>query len=158
MLKKGQQLPDEHHILRRVPWSRLLKDGDDNVIGFFPDAFKLRDGEPDLSVSWVEHHQGPTHEERVAQCIVELRKANIRKTKKKLGTKTGFGIAVVGRVKEVCARAPKQIRIVYTPGDIGSHSSIENLPRDDERLREALATEAFAERVMNVDIPGYDLP
>ena len=153
MVKKGQRLPDEHHVLRRVPWARLMRDGDGNVIGFFPEAFALRDHEEDLSVNWVEYHDGTTHERRIAQCVRELRQASARNNKT-IGPKTGFGIAKVLKVKEVCGGLARRVRIVYTPSSIGSHSSIKDLPRDDMGLLEALATQAFTERVMNNEIPA----
>jgi hypothetical protein len=55
---KGKNLPDEDHVIRYVPWGRLRKDEDDNVLGFLPQAFQLRPEEDYLSVNWVEYHDG----------------------------------------------------------------------------------------------------
>ncbi len=154
MLKTGQQLLNARHVLRRVPWARLRRDDHDNVLGFLPSAFELRDGEEALSVNWVEYHQGATHAERVVQCVAELRAAAGRQGKQ-IGQKAGFGIADVGRVRDVCSGRLKAVRIVYTPTqEIPSHASIKKLPKDDFELLEALAADAFTEMVMNRDIPA----
>jgi len=51
-------LPDEDHVMRFVPWGRLRKDEDDNVLGFLGDAFKLKPNEDHLSVNWLEYFGG----------------------------------------------------------------------------------------------------
>ena len=130
MVKEGQRLPDEHHVLRRAPWARFIRDGDGSVIRFFPEALVLRDHEEDLSVSWVEYHDGTAHERRVAQHVRELRQASAR-INKAIGPKTGVGIAKVLKVMGVCGGLARHARIVYTTSSIGSRSSIKELPRDD---------------------------
>jgi hypothetical protein len=44
--------------MRYVPWTRLRKDEDDNVLGFLGDAFKLKPNEDHLSVNWLEYFDG----------------------------------------------------------------------------------------------------
>lgn len=58
MPTKITPLPDEHHVMRYVPWGRLRRDGDDDsiVLGFLPQAFQLRPDEEYLSVTWVEFY------------------------------------------------------------------------------------------------------
>lgn len=150
-LRRGQQLPDDHHILRRVSWVRLRRNADGEVVGCLPQAFELRENEQDLSVSWLEHHNGVTHAERIGQSVIELRVAS-RRCGTKIGPKCGFAVACVRKVKEVCGGLRKQIRIVYAPSDMASHAVIKNLPRDDMSLLEAFAAEAFTEVVMNKDV------
>ena len=58
MQAKITNLPDEHHVMRYVPWTRLRKDEDDNVLGFLGDAFKLKPNEDHLSVNWLEYFDG----------------------------------------------------------------------------------------------------
>lgn len=152
MLGRGQQLPGDHHILRRVSWARLRRDADGEVIGCLPQAFELRENEQDLSANWLEYHDGVTHAARIGQCVVELRSASLRGGTK-IGPKCGFAVACVRKAKEVCGGLRKQVRIVYAPSHIASHAVIKNLPRDDASLLDAFATEAFTEMVMNKDIP-----
>lgn len=151
MLTRGQQLPDDHHVLRRVSWARLRKDADGEVVGCLAQAFELREDEQDLSVNWLECHDKGTHAEKIGQCVVELRAAS-RRDGTKIGPKCGFAVARVRKVKEVCSGLRKQIRIVYAPSHIASHSVIKNLPRDDITLLEAFAVEAFTEVLMSKDI------
>jgi hypothetical protein len=51
-------LPDDHHVVRYVPWARLRKDEHENVIGVLGAAFRLRDGEQYLSATWAEFFSG----------------------------------------------------------------------------------------------------
>jgi len=147
MIKKGQSLPDDDHVLRHVPWQRLLRDGNDKVLGFLPQAFQLRDGEESLSANWLENCDG-THSNKIQQTVSELRAAI------KVGPKSAFGVAQVGKVKEVCKSNNRaHIRIVLAPTkSIASHVEIKELPRDDIQLLTMLATEAFIELVHNKSI------
>ncbi|MGT2502529.1 hypothetical protein ACVOMS_20245 [Bradyrhizobium guangxiense] len=47
-------LPETDHCVRYVPWARLRKDEEDNVIGILGAAFRLRDEEDYLSATWAE--------------------------------------------------------------------------------------------------------
>jgi hypothetical protein len=55
---KGKNLPDEDHVVRYVPWGRLRRDEDENVLGFLPQAFQLRQEEDYLSVNWLQYYDG----------------------------------------------------------------------------------------------------
>lgn len=154
-LKRGDFLPDEDHVMRHVPWQRLRKDGDGNVLGILAEAFALRPENPlrpaeeSLSVNWLEYFEG-THAERATQCIQNLRVAKeIKKS-----SKCAFGIGKIGLIKEVGNKYKAPIRIVYAPTkpDNLSHSAIHKLHSDDLSLLDAIASEAFCELVHNVDI------
>lgn len=147
MLGKGQQLHDDHQIMRYVPWSKLRKDGDDNVLGFLGSAFELRDTEEYLSVNWLEYYPG-NHSDQIEQCIKEFRDAfGVRR-------KSAFGVANVRKVKDLAQSNGKAIRIVYTPSQTHpSHTSIQKLPRNELSLFEALAADAFTEMILNSEIP-----
>src|SRR5271169_6779329 len=97
-MKKGgrsKNLPDEDHVIRYVPWTRLLKDEDENVIGFLPQAFQLRADEDYLSVNWLQYYDG----DREAQ--IRLSVWAIRSTfEKSLGAKSAFAIGNVAKVKK----------------------------------------------------------
>ena len=148
MMNKGQQLLDGHHVMRYVPWAKLRRDGDDNVLGFLPVAFELRATEESLSVNWLEYFPGD-HQNQVADCIKEFRNSNFGVKKK-----SAFGVANVQKVKDICQGSGKTIRIVYSPSPNNlCHVSIQKLPRDEFAIFEALAADAFTEIVMNAQVP-----
>lgn len=147
MLKKGKDLPDEHHVIRHVPWTKLRKDEDENVIGFLPQAFELRPDETYLSVNWLEYFDGD-QQQRIQEAVRAYRKnAHVRK-------KAVFGVANVGKVKEIChSTGATAVRIVYAPTiDHPSHAAITNTPRDDLALLDAMALDAFVEAVRNANV------
>ncbi|MGH6680563.1 MAG: hypothetical protein ACREDL_16905 [Bradyrhizobium sp.] len=143
---KGTNLPDEDHILRYVPWTRLRRDSEGNVLGFLPQAFQLREHEEYLSVNWLEFQEGdrPT---RVRLSVWAMRDSFERP----LGAKSAFAIGNVGRIKEICQAAGSRIRIVHEPDEPKNrgHSAIRRLPRENLTLLEALAADAFVERADN---------
>lgn len=147
MLNKGQQLLDVHHVMRYVPWSKLRRDGDDNVLGFLTAAFELRATEESLSVNWLEYFSG-SHQDQLTECVNEFRGSFSVKSK------SAFGVANVRKVKDIFQGSGKAVRIVYSPSpDNCSHASIQKLPRDEFALLDALAADAFTEIVMNAQVP-----
>lgn len=147
-MEKGANLPDDHHVMRYVPWSRLLRDEDDNVVGFLAQAFALRPDEESLSVNWLEYFGGD-RKTNIRDSVLEF-----RRTLTKVGRKSAFGIASVKKIKDTCsATAGVKVRVVYEPGKNNpAHSGIRHLPRDDLNLLDALAAEAFSELVRNSDV------
>jgi hypothetical protein len=147
MPQKVANISDDDHVVRHVPWGRLRRDEDDNVLGFLPQAFERRPDEDALSVGWMEYHEDPAT--RTRDTILEIRKART------VGGKSAFGIARVGRVKEVCLSAGNvKVRVVHEPLDNWpSHSGIRLLPREDFDLLEALADDAFSEMILNQAVP-----
>jgi hypothetical protein len=151
---KGQNLPDEDHVIRYVPWGRLRKDEDDNVIGFLPQAFELREGELYLSVNWLEYHEGD-RDTQIRLSVWAIR----GEFERPLGAKSGFAIGNVAKVKQTCQAAGSRVRIVHEPvTNNPGHAAVRRLPRDDMSLLDALATDAFTEAVNNSDIPDNDKP
>lgn len=146
MVAKGKDLPDQDHVIRHVPWSKLRKDEDENVIGFLPQAFELRPEEAYLSANWLEYFGGD-HEQRIREAVRAYRKkVTVRK-------RAHFGIANIGKLKEVCRSSGATVRIAYWPTtDHPSHAAIRNYPREDLSLFEAMAVDAFAESVRNADV------
>jgi hypothetical protein len=145
-INRGMVLPDPNHVVRHVPWNKLQRDEHDNVVGFLPQAFALRENEDGLSVNWIEHFEG-CHEERIVKTIQEIRKAiNVK-------PKSAFGVSKVGAIKQTCRNAPKAIKIVYWPNDNNvTHSLIRHLPMDDISLLDELSREAFNILIRNSDI------
>jgi hypothetical protein len=143
---KIANIPDEDHVMRHVPWSKLRKDENDNVLGFLPHAFERRPAEDYLSVSWVEYYTDPAT--RVRDAVWGVRQARA------VGGKSAFAIGNVGKIKETCLSAGNaKVRVVPEPkDDWPAHAGIRRLPRDDLDLLEALATDAFTEIVLNETI------
>ena len=77
-------LPDGDHVMRHVPFARLRKDEDGNIVGFLPDAFALRPDEKELSVNWLEHFRG-THKKNIHSSVEIFRKT------RDVGGKSAFG-------------------------------------------------------------------
>lgn len=147
MQAKITNLPDEDHVMRYVPWTRLRKDEDDNVLGFLGDAFKLKPNEDHLSVNWLEYFDG----DRDMKIQASVR---VFRNTMDIGGKSAFGIGNVSKIKEVCRANGANVRIVYEPRDDNkSHSGIRRLPRDDFTLLEALAADAFVELIHNAAVP-----
>jgi hypothetical protein len=147
MMDKGANLPDDHHVMRYVPWSRLLRDEADNVIGFLSQAFALRQDEESLSVNWLEYFGGD-RKSNIRDSALEFRRNY------KVGKKSAFGIANVKKIKDTCiATAGVKVRVVYEPSRKNpAHSGIRRLPVDDLTLLDALAADAFVELVQNSDV------
>jgi hypothetical protein len=148
---KGKNLPDEDHVIRYVPWSRLLKDEDQNVLGFLPQAFQLRPEEEYLSVNWIEYHDG----DRATQ--IRLSVWAIRDSfDKPLGQKSAFAMGNVAKIKTTSQAYGSRVRVIHEPilPNNPGHSAIRQLPRDDLNLLDALAADAFTDRVSNSDIPS----
>ena len=152
-MSKVTPLPDTDHVVRNVPWSKLRRDEDDNVLGFNPDAFQLRPDEnsdngweTSLSLNWLEFFQDP--DTRLRDCVWAMRKT------RKVGTKSRYAIANVLKIKEICAARDVKVRIVHEPRDEDkSHSGIRRLPPEDMKLFAALAEEAFTGMICEIDIP-----
>ena len=139
-------LPDDDHVMRYVPWGKLRRDEDDNIVGFLGEAFKLRPDEDALSVNWLEYFEGD-REARIQASVRTFRSTH------RVGTKSAFGVGNVAKIKEVCRARSARVRIVYEPReDNQSHSAIRRLPRDDAILLDALAADAFAELIYNTVI------
>lgn len=144
---KGQKLPATDHVARHVPWKRLRKDEDDNVLGVLPEGFQLRPGELGMSVNWLEHYPGD-HQARLAAVIGNLR-ANLD-----IRPKSAFAIANVGALEHCCKQNGNSVKIVYAPTNrIPSHALVRDMSHDDLGLLALLADEVFTEFVQNKDIP-----
>jgi hypothetical protein len=133
--------------MRYVPWGRLRRDEDDNVLGFLPEAFQLRQEEKFLSVGWIEFFNNPAT--RVHESVWSLRNSV------KAGTKSAFAIGNVGKIKGTCLVRGAKVRILHEPtDDEPAHAGIRRLPRDDLILLAALAEDAFTEMIQNSSVPA----
>lgn len=146
-IHKGMKLPPTDHVARHVPWTRLRKDEDDNVLGLLPQAFQLRPDEPGLSVNWLEHYNGD-HKARIQAVVTNLR-ANLD-----IRPKSAFGIGNVGALESRCKNNGTPVKIVYAPtSGIPSHALIKDMHQDDLALLSLIAEDVFKELVYNKDIP-----
>lgn len=145
-MKKGAQLPEDHHVMRHVPWSRLRRDADENVIGILPHAFELREGESALSVNWVEFHAEEGVDPEVASIQAFRRTLDIR-------NRSAFGIGNVKEIADVTDERGRSLRTTYSPNSSNqSHSSIKGRPLEDEIAREKLAVRVFERFIKNSDV------
>ena len=143
-------LPDSDHVVRYVPWSRLRKDENDNVIGVLGAAFRLRDGEDYLSATWAEFFRG-THNERVSLAVKAIRASKVD-----VKPRSGFAVGNVGRVKSTCLADERKhkIRVIHEKTDDNqAHTALRFWPRDNEQLLELLAESEWSTTVLNKDVP-----
>jgi hypothetical protein len=136
--KRNRKLPPDNHIIRYVPWTRLRKNKNDEVIGILGDAFKLREGEQYLSATWLEFFNNLGEEPRI-----EAIRA-IRLTPLIVRPKSGFAIGKVSTIQSACMKYKvKNVRIIHSPNK-----------SNEAELFEHLATEAWAELILNEDVQG----
>lgn len=131
-------IPEEDHIIRYVPWKHVAKDADDNVLGIMGEAFRRRPGEDGLSVNWLERADAPA--------VSKLGKSvQLLTSGLKIGAKARVAIANVAEFKSVSRRRNAKIRIVHIPVEGNEpHSEVRQFPRDDDELLELLAVEAVS--------------
>ena len=144
-------LPDNDHCVRYVPWARLRKDEDDNVIGVLGAAFRLRDDEEYLSATWTEFFTGPTHNDRVTASIQAIRASQID-----VRPKSGFAVGCVSKIKQACFDDPRRhrIRIIHqAEPDNPAHTALRGWPKDNDDLLNLLAEEVWCDAVMNAAVP-----
>jgi hypothetical protein len=148
-------IADDHHVVRHVPYQKLLKDEDGNVAdsngaayGIFPQAFELREEDRNkLSVNWVEFFGKTTYPKNLDACIQDIRQNRGIKN----GARCGFGIGLVSKIKSVCHSSGfTKVKIVHDPTRGNkSHTSIIRLPMNDSGLMQSLAYDAFTEIMLN---------
>jgi hypothetical protein len=141
---------DDHHVIRYVPWAKLRKDEDDNVIGVLWVAFRLRDDEEYLSATWMEFFPG-TKSICVKGAVQAIRASNMT-----VSPKSGFAIGNVRAVKTTCAadRQKHKIRIIHEREDDNhAHAALRGWPRDNEDLLNLIADDIWNETVLNKNIP-----
>lgn len=145
-VRKNHPLPSTDHVARHVPWKKLRRDDDDNVLGLLPEAFELRPEEPGLSVNWLEYYSGSRSDQ--LQAIAQDVRA-----KRTIGPQSAFGIGNVGELKSQCKGLGVPVNVVYWPTDGNlSHSRMQYINNDLELLA-LIADEVFTDFVQNKDIP-----
>lgn len=94
--------------MRYVPLARLRRDEDGNVLGILPQAFAHRNGEDFLSVNWLEHFK-KDKASNLRDCV-DAQRATLN-----VGKNCVYAVAMVDKVKLVCVKKQKPVRIVYHP-------------------------------------------
>lgn len=119
---KGDDLPDEDHVVRYAGGSLVHEDGE--VDG---SAFLLRDAELGLSVNWLEYYRGLTK----PQQMNEVRRA----FQPSRGPTARFAQLNVGDTRRHLSRRLETCRIIHDPSPADekneadpSHSEIKGLP------------------------------
>lgn len=153
-IKKGNPIDDEDHVVRHVPFQRLARDSNGVTFGILAAALEVRPQDNHaLSVNWLEFYDG-THKDCIVATVRAFR-ARRAMEGSKVGPQSGFAVAKVGRVKQIGNDSDRRLRIVFSPSKGNpSHSLIQPLHSEETALLEALANEAFAELVINSNIPA----
>jgi hypothetical protein len=144
-------LPETDHVVRYVPWSRLRKDENDNVIGVLGVAFRLREGEDYLSATWAEFFNDSTHKARVSSAVKAIRASKVD-----VRPRSGFAIGNVGGVKSTCLadKRKHRIRVIHEAMDDNpAHAALRLWPHDNDALLDLLAEGEWSATVLNKDVP-----
>jgi hypothetical protein len=147
-------LRDEERVVRYVPWGKLRRDEDDNVLGSLPAAFALREDEEYLSVTWCEYFAGTPDES--LRCAIEA----IRGSAIKVGQKARFAVGEVGRLRRRAEGREKarKLRIIHEPEDDNqAHAAIRHWPREDDELLELLAEDEWSKLLTAADADALPL-
>jgi hypothetical protein len=143
-LRSGGQVPSkyllpEDRVIRYVPWGKLLKDEDDNVLGTTGAAFQLREGEEYLSVTWCEYFEGEP--DASMRCAVE----SIRASDLVVKPKGGFAVAAVGAIDQFMKFARRRLRFVHEAVDDNpAHTAVRGWVVDDIDLLDRLAEDVWS--------------
>lgn len=144
-----KKVPADDHVIRYVPWNKLRKDENDQVIGVLAEAFRMRDGEKSLSSTWMEYFSGEPEEQMVA-AVHAIRASNL-----KVKPKSGFAIGQVSAIQAECESRNYKIHIVHDPEeDNPAHATVAGLPRDDLQILECLAIGAWSDWRLNSAVPS----
>jgi hypothetical protein len=139
-------LKPEHRVVRYVPWAKLRKDEDDNVLGVLGVAFKLRPSEVYLSATWVDYFQSA---DPVVDAILTIRASDIN-----VRPKSGFAVGVVERIDGECKSRKHKIRYIHEAcKHNAAHTALRGWPKDDDELFECLAEDAWGTTLLNSSIP-----
>lgn len=108
-------LPDTHHIMRYVPYQRLLRHPEtDEVLGLTAGAFDLRPNDDGrISVTWIEYF-GAFGDEARRDAAAAHREDLLSK---KLSAKAAFAWATVDAVRRRGAEHGRALRVVHSPTD-----------------------------------------
>lgn len=134
-------LPDNDHVVRHVPANLVERDEETGVvIGVFPQAFALRDGEDYLSASWLEHFPG-SRDERVRLTVAAF--AAVRNVR----PRQGIAIGCVEDVRQACAGYRLNVRFCHEPNGNPAYTAVRRYRSESDELLELLSSEAWCDVV-----------
>ncbi len=130
----SKYLEDGDRVIRYVPWGKLRKDENDNVLGTIGEAFHLREGEEYLSVTWCDYFAGGP--EGDIRCAVEA----IRGSRLKVSPKGHFALATKAAIAAHMTSGGRKLRFVHERADDNeAHAAVRGWSNDDLELLERLA-------------------
>jgi hypothetical protein len=146
-----QYIDPKDDLMRCVPWGRLRKDENDDVVGIEASAFRLRTHGPAieeyLSAGWVQFFDGSL-DDQIVHCVKAF-----RKSRSPTSPKSGFAVGNVAAISAACETRGKKIRVIHEPtSDNAAHVAVRQWPLDDDLLFEELARSIWARLVLNKDI------
>ena len=129
---RGDRVPDQDHVARYCPFSKLSPDGQIQAT-----AFMLRSDEVSLSVNWLEFLECSSRDNE----IIEIRKIYSQKFRS-VGAQAKLAILNVGEMREnVLTRTQdrRNLEVLHEPlVNDQSHSEIYNLRPDEEFIAELI--------------------
>lgn len=143
----SKYIPNEHYLMRYVPYSKIARDENDEPVGLLPDAFKMRPGESYLSATWVDYFDG-SHQEAVADAVRCIRQSSLT-----VGAKAGFALGLVREISECCRARSRAIRIIHEPeDDNAAHVALRQWPVDDDELFHEMSVASWSRLIRNCDV------
>jgi hypothetical protein len=140
----GQNLADEHHVVRQVPYTRQIRNELDEFVGITHHAFTLPESHDYLSVAWCEYFAA-TPDEQLQSAVAQL------KTARGGGGKAVYWKCSVGEVRT--RLAPHEISAFHAPVEnYECHAGLGEWP-EDATLLETLAKDAIAEVFLAAHFP-----
>ena len=135
--------------MRYISPARIIWNANGKAAGIYPEAFKRRPAENGLSVTWLGYFS-ESHDDSIVTAIHSTRS----NTKLSVKPKSGFAIGNVGDILSSCeSYGSRNDRVVYLPSNNNNaHAEVKLLPRDDQLL-DLLATETWANLILNKDVP-----
>jgi hypothetical protein len=139
------KIDDAHHIGRHVSSGRLKRDENDRVYGVFPQAFRMRPDENELSGSWVEFFDG-SWQERVQRTLQAIRSVGLT-----IRPRDGIAISNVGSIHEACSVFDIRVRVLHESSKKNpnpAYAAVRGLPRDNDELFGLLAAACLEPRTV----------
>lgn len=135
-------IPEEDRLVRYVKPLLVARDPETKaVLGVFPQAFALREGEAALSAAWAEYYSGQRAEQIQAAIAIFKETMTVKRT-------AVFAVGQVGSIKGACEQFGVSVRVVLDP-DMDTtppheaHVSILRYRDDDLGLLELLASDVW---------------
>lgn len=137
-----EAIPDDDSLLRYVKPKLVIRDPETNeVLGVWPNAFELREGEDGLSAAWIEFYKGDLAS-RLTQAVGVFRSVmDVRKS-------AMFVAGDVAAIKTACAQYNVAVRIVSEPEEgHAAHALVRRFRNDIPELQAELAEVAWCRLV-----------